>query len=66
MKKEKLILPTKEKKKGPESLLQELDNRSDELRQKRQKGWINEAEYKIQKEKLEEERLEVLTRPENK
>lgn len=65
MKKEKLILPTKEKKKGQEALLQELDNRSDELHQKREKGWINEVEYKIQKEKLEQERLEVLTRPDS-
>jgi hypothetical protein len=53
----------KEKTKGLEALLRDLDERGTELTEKKRKGWINEEEYQKEHGKLEEERLEILTRP---
>jgi hypothetical protein len=55
---------SKDKTKGQEVSLRELDRRSNELWEKHNRHWISEEEYRAEKEKLEEERLDVLTRPE--
>ena len=56
-------LPKKEKKKGPEALLQDVSRRTDELNNKRRRKWISEEEYGVERQKLDEERDEILTRP---
>lgn len=55
--------PKREKKRGREALLKELDGRMDDLSHRRKSGWIKEDEYEIERKKLEDERLEVLTDP---
>ena len=54
----------KEKKRGQDYLLQENGRKMYELLQRRQKRRIEETEYLSEKGRLEEERLEILTRPE--
>ncbi len=55
----------KEKTKGKEALLRENSIKMDELRQKKQRNWISQEQYDKEREVLEEDRLEILTRPED-
>jgi hypothetical protein len=55
--------PRKEKTKGFDNLIQDLNARESQLNEKRKKKWITEDEYKTEMEHLEEERLELETRP---
>ncbi|MBI2064127.1 MAG: hypothetical protein HYT66_00195 [Candidatus Yanofskybacteria bacterium] len=55
----------KEKTQGQEFLLQDIERRITELNVRKRNGWVKEEDYQAEREKLEEERLEVLTRPES-
>ena len=52
-----------EKTKGREALLRDLERRSDELTNKKNRAWITEAQYSEERQKLDDERLEILTHP---
>ncbi len=56
-------LEGKEKTRGQEFLLKDLDERFNDLSKKKKKGRINEEEYRVERERPENERLGVLTRP---
>ena len=53
----------KDKTLGREALLQALGRRKVELIQRKERHWLTEEEYRSERAKLDEEELEILTRP---